>query len=802
MADGKQWYNRPPEDSSGKANGRPVNPAKKAGKPGVNKPGNRPAGSGVKPAGQPSGKRYGMPSGKAPANNAKQPYGNPSAKPAGGKPVSGRTGMRPMPGTNSAAGVKQSAGIKQSAGSKIPAGTKQPIGSKQTVKAGRPGMTSAGRNQQGFKGNPNKQGKSIIPDMDTYGQANKAPFNKNAVKKQAGMASGKRFSANQNNQKAVPGRKANNERPKPVDKERAKIIAREKEQQKILEQARLKEEAKIKEQQKIEKNEFKRKNPSQKSAESRAIRNGILGAVAVASALFVLAFVIHHLYDYIAEKPNFSFVTTGAVEHTIGARALVVRDEDTINCVNSGELVTQITEGSRVAKDQELAIVVPDEMKSVVQDLRNVQSQISDVQQEIIMGGGVAEADIIYRNYNKNLSAILDSVRYDSMGGNLSNMSSYGSSVNVILDEREDEMSKINFDDERISVLRNDESVYEAQVEKYASRISAHRPGIVSFRLDGKEEELDYKMFLSMPVSDVKGYINNSVGAIASDLSVDADTPVVRIAQNESQYLSVYLSSNDAAASDFAVGTFHDINIRTEGISIDNCQVVRCENDNSGMLITFETSRCVEALLDLRTVDIEIVITETDGMRVAVPSLVNEIYAPKGNPAFCVYIAPGASVGPDTFADSAVFNVTIIPNEKRDEAGNLIEQQNTSVGGCTVIHTESLEDGGYIVAFSTPNDYSNLKKIDRLYTEGYTASFVDTATGLGMTAKKVIVSDYSGMASVYTNNQGFVEEIRVIVLDNDREFAIIDQVGKSPVPNLNTVIITNPKTVKPGDKVD
>ena len=66
----------------------------------------------------------------------------------------------------------------------------------------------------------------------------------------------------------------------------------------------------------------------------------------------------------------------------------------------------------------------------------------------------------------------------------------------------------------------------------------------------------------------------------------------------------------------------------------------------------------------------------------------------------------------------------------------------------------------------------------------------------------VHVTDYSGMASVYQNNQGFVEEIRVILLDNDREFAIIDQVGRSTVPNLDTVIITNPKTVKPGDKVD
>lgn len=716
------------------------------------------------PQGEPARKK---PAGK-PAGSVKKP-GNPSAQKSGNRPVS-HSG-KPM--------SKKSGSFKQ--------GRKQSSCARPTVKHGNNQVHKA----PGKPLNDTDSGKSIIPQMsDVKKEAQKMGGAKNSVPVKRGHGT-------------KPSSKPVSKRPMtPAEKAKAREMARAREQQKILEQAKRKEEAKIREQEKIEKNEYKRKNPSQKSAEGRAIRNGILGAIAVAAALFVLVFVVHHLYDYIAEKPNFSFVTTGSVEHTIGARALVVRDEDVIPCVNSGELVTQITEGSRVAKGQELAIVVPEEMKSVVQDLRNVQSQISDVQQEIILSGGVIEADVIYRNYNKNLSAILDSVRFDSMGGNLSNMSSYSSSVNVILDEREDAMSKINFDDERIAVLRNDEAVYEAQVEKYASVVTAHRPGIVSFRLDGNEELLDYETFLTMPASEVKGYINNSVGAISSDLTVEADTPVVRIAQNESQYLSVYLSSNDAGVSDFAVGTVHDINIRTEGIAIDNCRVVRCESDSSGMLITFETSRCVEALLDLRTVDIEIVITETDGMRVSVSSLVNDTYAPKGNPAFCVYLAPGANVGPDTFAQDAIFNVTIIPNAKTDEEGNPVEQQNTSVGGCSVIYTETLADGGYLVAFSTPNEFANLKRLDRLYTEGYMASFVDTATGLGMTADKIVVTDYSGIASVYTNNQGFVEEVRVIVLDNDREFAIIDQVGKSSVPNLNTVIITNPKTVKPGDKVD
>ena len=682
--------------------------------------------------------------------------GKPVVKASGNRPVDPRTG-KPAARPNGSRVMVNKGGVKRPSG--------QPADKRIRVQSGK--KPQQVRNNYGAAP---ASGNSIIPNLDITGKSS-APDPKAQAK-------------------------SSSRRPMTAQ-ERAKA----REQQKILAAQKRKEEARNREQAKIEKNAYLRKNPSQKSAESRAIRNGVLGAVVVASALLVLAFVVHHLYDYIAEKPNFSFVTMGAVEHTIGARALVVRDEDIIKSENAGELVTQITEGSRVAKGQELAIVVPEDMKSVVQQLRNAQTQISEVQQELILSGGSAEAEVIYRNYNKNLSAILDSVRFDAMSGNISNLASYSSSVNVILDEREDEMSKIKFVDERISVLRSDEAVYEAQLEKYATKVEAHRPGIVSFRLDGKEETLGYKDFLTMPAAEIKGYINNSVGAISSDLTIEAEDPVVRIAQNESQYLAVYLSNNDATLSDFAVGTLHDINIRTEGISIDDCKVVRCENDASGMLITFETTRAVEALLDLRTVDIEIVINETDGMKVSVSSLVNETYAPKGNPCFAVYLAPSVNASLDTFGDESMFSINVVPNAKTDEAGNSVEQQSTSVGGCTVVYKEVLADGGILVAFTTPNDYSNLKKLDRLYTAGYKATFVNSGSGLGITAEKIVVSDFSGMASVYTNSQGFVEEVRVILLDNDREFAIINKAGKSSVPNLNTVIITNPKTVKPGDKV-
>ena len=87
-----------------------------------------------------------------------------------------------------------------------------------------------------------------------------------------------------------------------VVSEQQKIMARE--QKKAEEARKLAKENERKvlaEQAKMDKKRLSSKSAAHKSAEGRAIRNGILGAVAVIAALFVLMFVVHHLYDHFAD---------------------------------------------------------------------------------------------------------------------------------------------------------------------------------------------------------------------------------------------------------------------------------------------------------------------------------------------------------------------------------------------------------------------------------------------------------------------------------------------------------------------
>lgn len=439
------------------------------------------------------------------------------------------------------------------------------------------------------------------------------------------------------------------------------------------------------------KTEIPKKDPSfgvkqRKRAKRKTLPKAALAVVVSVVALLLVYFSINYLFNYIAAKPEFMFVSNGSVEHTIGARAIIVRDESVVTTKHTGDLVTSATEGGRVSKGQAIAMVVPEDMASTVEKLRNTQNQISEVQQELIADGKATGADAIYDDINENIAPIVNMIRLDSLTGNMSSMSSYSSSISVLITQRENMLSDMKFEDERLNELRNDEASYERMLENSSERIFAPEPGIISYKLDGLEESLSFDYLMTADPDTIDDCISSSVGAITSDLYINDGEPVARIAKNEKQYLAVFLDHGEVSESAFEVGTLHTLNISSEGISIARCMVERSVVTEDGILIVFSTTRYVEDLLDLRTVDIEIVITETIGLKVPTSALVKPDY-------------------------------------------------------------------------------------DR------------------------------GVATIYVNKQGFAEEVSVLIIDNDREFAIISPIGDETVPNTQTVIITNPSSIKPGDKV-
>jgi hypothetical protein len=406
------------------------------------------------------------------------------------------------------------------------------------------------------------------------------------------------------------------------------------------------------------------------------------------SILILTGFVVIsvlYIEDYVSAKPTYAFATEGSIEHTIGASALVVRNETVMTSTFTGELMTQATEGSRVAKGQHLAMVIPEDMERTIADLQNVEQQIVDLERQLMNQGKGVAAREVFSQANEEIRPTITMIRQDAILNKLNNMTSYSSSIRVLMDKRDVNLKDIDFEDEQLTTLRANETALRTQLETRANSIYADMPGIISYKLDGHETDITYQLLMDMVDSKCEELISQSSSIITSDLNIKQNEPVLRIVQNDVQYFACLLKN--APMEEFQLGSNHVIRIPAEGISISDCKVIRCSVTRDGLLVVFETSNQVERLLDRRTVNIEIVQTKTTGIRVPVSSLANADY-------------------------------------------------------------------------------------DR------------------------------GIATIFVNESGYARGYTVQIKDYDREYAIIAPLEKAEIPSISTIVITNPQTVKEGDKVE
>lgn len=362
----------------------------------------------------------------------------------------------------------------------------------------------------------------------------------------------------------------------------------------------------------------------QKIRRKRSIAAAMFMTAVVLLLLAVTAAAILYVKDYVSAKPKFAFVTNGSVEHSVGTSVLVVRDEVVFVSNTEGELIALATEGSRVAKTQKIAMVIPEGMEDTILELNNVQQQIVEIERELVLQGKGSGAATIYAEASAEVLPIISMVRSDSLNGDMSNLTSYSSSIQVLMDNRDIQLQEIDFQDDRLSTLRSNEDYFEQQLSTNSITVQAETPGIVSYKLDNLEGILTPQALLNLVSIECEQYIDKSQSVIVSDLAVSKDEAILRISQNEVQYFACVIEGS--MTQEFPLDSIHVIRVPSEGIVIEECKVIRSSQSEGGVYVVFQTANQVERLLDRRTVDVEIVQSRTDGLRIPITALIDPDY--------------------------------------------------------------------------------------------------------------------------------------------------------------------------------
>ncbi len=356
----------------------------------------------------------------------------------------------------------------------------------------------------------------------------------------------------------------------------------------------------------------------------RTITSALFLSVIVILIMVVTAAAILFVTDYSMAKPNYSFVSNGTIEHSIGATALIIRDEQTFTSTAQGSLVALALEGSRVCKDQNLAMVIPSGLDSTSASLRNIQQQIVDTQRSLMKLGKGSGSDTICLEADNEILPIVNMIRTDSLADSLSNLMSYSSSIQVLMDKRDSDLQSIDFQDEQLSALILRKNDLQSTLSAQADTLIADIPGIVSYKLDGFEDTLNSAFALTITPDQYSDYVKKSKGILSNDLTIKKDEPALRICQNAEQYLATVVAGK--SITDFPMDATCSIRVPSEGIVISDCKVVRSIQSTGGVFVVFKTTSQVERLLDRRTAEIEIIQSSTSGLRVPASSLIDANY--------------------------------------------------------------------------------------------------------------------------------------------------------------------------------
>ncbi|NLO35786.1 MAG: hypothetical protein GX112_05460 [Clostridiaceae bacterium] len=354
-----------------------------------------------------------------------------------------------------------------------------------------------------------------------------------------------------------------------------------------------------------------------RKARQRAFSLTILVLLIMVATVYAIIWVMREARP----RPRFIFIQEGTVTHQVTLTGLIVRDDQLFTAPSDGILKPLAAEGSRVARGQKLALVIPEGREAELDELQKCEKDIIDLQNELMQQGKGAAARAIYDESEASLAAVINLIRADLTRQDLGNISTYQTALNLILEQRTARLMPVDFQDARLADLKLTRTALEQSLGLAAATLTCQKPGIVSYRLDGLEGDLSNKSILSMPAERIQEQIGASTDSLPVSETVTKDAAVLRVASGLYQSLAFMVPGNQTAL--FPVDSTHTLTLTDEGLPMAGCQAVRVEKSAGDTLVVFRTDRRIEWLSDRRVVRATLPLTQTTGLKVPVSSLLD-----------------------------------------------------------------------------------------------------------------------------------------------------------------------------------
>ncbi len=354
----------------------------------------------------------------------------------------------------------------------------------------------------------------------------------------------------------------------------------------------------------------------------------LIMVIAVITLLMILRIVNHY-----KPTPQFMFLTERELSDNYEVKALIIRDETVFRSPSAGAVRSFFADGSKVAKNEELAYIIPQTEDDTLTGLQNIENEIINYQYELLESDNNVGARQIDQETSARIREVISNVYSEILNNRFSDISTDEAALHTILSERNERLRNYNFNDERLEELLNRYHELEEELSAKSNIIESTQSGIYIRSYDGLEDRLNPENMENMTAAELDQFLKTAPqGRLDLIVEVQKNDPLYCLTNSINQYFAFFIpagKSTQVQVSSPIEG------ISDEGISLTDGLVVRSEETDFGTMIIMKCNTALERLANRRVVDLSLKVNKQSGLRVPISALVN--YA-QGNLEADIYV--------------------------------------------------------------------------------------------------------------------------------------------------------------------
>ncbi len=346
------------------------------------------------------------------------------------------------------------------------------------------------------------------------------------------------------------------------------------------------------------------------SERKKTVRRITLGSLLM--GIFIV-FYIPSLFNWLSgSNAAQDVIRNGVIEEYISADAVIIRQEKVLEpSPIDGRYIPEINEGEKAAAFSRIAMVTgqeSDELLREIEDLndRIVKARMEQVEKTDFFSADLAKLDAEIGVKVQELILACNAKSFGEMGRQRAE-------IRKIV-EKKAEIVAGSSTDEYISTLQKQKTSLQKRINENTRQIQTNISGIVSYKIDGYENQLTPDRINDLKLSDLRRIIEGERNRSTDSGRVQTGKPFVKIIRGTDIYLAAEIPSDRAEA--FEEGSSIKLRINEPYLEASGTISHISEDESGNLAVTVKVSRGLDILSDRRIVKVDFITKTEEGLKV------------------------------------------------------------------------------------------------------------------------------------------------------------------------------------------